>query len=143
MAGAMFKRAAVFTLTIGVMYAQVCNVLCNLVENPAPSEIVQTTPTEENSHCHHRESSEQNSPGKEPQPQNPADSQNCPFHDWVGSLPSEISKSTGLLQRHPPAASVALFGLSVHESEYRPADAVDGFRFHPPPQITPRSILRI
>jgi hypothetical protein len=142
-AGAISKWAATFTLMIGLMYAQVCNVLCNLVEIPALVEVVQPLPSENASHCHHRESSDQSSQEKTPQPQSPADTHSCPSHDWVGSLPSEISKTGGALQQYLPQASAGPCGLSIYSTEYRPVDAVDGFHFHPPPQITQRSILRV
>lgn len=145
----IFKRAATLILMTGLVYSQVCNVLCSFVERPASVEAVQPIqPIEpiqegENSHCHHQQSSDNKSQSNQNQPQKPGGSHDCPMHEWLGSRPSEISKSGESLQKHVRLAIEASSVFSLHLSNYRPVDAAISVQFHPPPQNPQRSILRI
>jgi hypothetical protein len=139
----IFKQAATLILMTGLAYSQVCNVLCSFVGNPSSVEVVQPLQSEENSHCHHRQSSEQKSQPEPERDQKPAGSHDCPSHKWARSLPSETLKSIELLQKQLQVAVIVPGIFSLPLSNHRTGEAVDDIQFHPPPQKPLRSILRI
>jgi hypothetical protein len=130
----------VLVLGLGLMYSQVCNVICAFSNCSAPATVRKSETVEHGGHCHQDPQSSQPSSQKD---QPPEDRHKCPQHgSAVSILPSEtISTVVSHYAWQPEAAELVssfdiLFDLAGNRFDR-------GGRFRSPPQRPLFTILRI
>jgi hypothetical protein len=130
-------------LSLGLMYSQVCNVICAFSNCSAPAPVKRAETVEHGGHCHQKQPASQ----KEQPPfhrDQPSDHQHrCPAHDSAASiLPSEtISTVVSYYAWQTPAAEL----VSSFDTPFNLAgNGADGAgRFRSPPRRPLFTILRI
>src|SRR5687767_12857735 len=77
----------VLVLSLGLMYSQVCNVICAFSDCSTPASARKSEPPERGGHCHQKQA-----PSRKEQPQE--SKHECPAHDSAVSLPPSPTLST-------------------------------------------------
>ena len=130
-------------LSLGLMYSQVCNVICAFSNCSAPAPVKRAATVENGGHCHQKQPSSQ----KERPPSHgdqPSDRQHrCPAHDSAASiLPSEtISTVVSYFAWQIAAAELVSSFDTPFNLTGSGADRVG--RFRSPPRRPQFTILRI
>ena len=126
----------VLIFSLGLMYSQVCGVICSFSNCSASAPVRKAAKVEHTGHCHqHRPSSRQDQPSN--------DSHRCPCHDSAISIltPQTISTYVPHHAWHPAAAELVSSFDILSDLAGSKADRDDHFRAPPwRPQFT---VLRI
>ena len=130
-------------ISLGLMYSQVCNVICAFSNCSAPAPVKRAETVEHGGHCHQKQpSSQKERPA--PQKDQPSDHQHrCPAHDSAASiLPSETISTviSNYAWQTATAELVSSFDTSFNLAGNR-ADRAG--RFRSPPRRPLFTILRI
>jgi hypothetical protein len=126
----------VLILSLGLLYSQVCNVICSSSNCSAWASVRRAASVEHAGHCHQkRPSSQQERPSD--------DSQNCPGHHSVVSiLPSDTLSTAVSHHILQPAAAELAYELDIL-SDSIGSRADYGGHFRSPPKRTQFTVLRI
>ena len=133
----------ILVLGLGLMYSQVCNVICAFSNCSAPAPVKEAATVEHDGHCHQGQPSSQQGRTSSQKDQ-PSDHQRrCPAHDSAASiLPSETTST--VVSHHSWQFAAAelvssfdtLFDLAVGGADC-------GGHFRSPPRRPLYTILRI
>ena len=139
-----FTNAATTILTLGLalglMYSQVCNIVCASSACPVQAKVEQPTQKKEVGHCHHRETTSKNS---QPEPRQPAGPHDCHTHDVVSSLPSSAVIGTDELQFSSQPDVIASFVFASFPLDHLASNLSEQIPLRSLPRIPLRSVLRI
>jgi hypothetical protein len=129
----------ILVLALGLMYSQVCNVICAFSNCSAPATTRITETVEHGGHCHQKRQSST----KEKAPPAPEDKHTCPAHgSAVSILPSDtVSTVVSHYAWQIPVAELA----SSFDIPSDPAGNISdrGGHFRSPPRRPQFTILRI
>jgi hypothetical protein len=121
---------------LGLMYSQVCGVICSISNCSASAPAPTSAKIERGGHCHSDRS--QSSKGRPS-----GDQHGCPAHDSATSILPSDSISTDISHHAlPPAAAELVPSLDVL-SDLARGEAYRGGRFRSPPWRPQFTVLRI
>jgi len=129
-------------LSVGLMYSQVCNVICAFSNCSAPAPVREAATVEHGGHCHQKPQSSQKGRPSSHKDQ-PSDNQHrCPAHDSAASILPSVTTST-VVSHHACQAGAEL--VSSFDTLFDLAVSVTdcGGHFRSPPRPPLFTILRI
>jgi hypothetical protein len=130
----------VLVLSLGLMYSQVCNVICAFSNCSAPAAVRKSKTVEHGAHCHQKRKSSQQTSQKD---QPPKDQHKCPAHVLTASIPPSETSST-VLSNDARQTALAEFVSSFEIVFDLAGKSPDhGGRFRSPPRWPQFTILRI
>jgi len=122
-------------LSLGLMYSQICNVICAFSNCSAPAPIREAATVEHGGHCHQKPQSSQKD-------QQPDRQHRCPAHDSAASiLPSGTISS--VVSHHAWQAAAELVSSPDNPFDLAGNVADRGGHFRSPPRRPLFTILRI
>ena len=130
-------------LSLGLMYSQVCNVICAFSNCSAPAPVKRAETVEHGGHCHQKQQSSQKERPSSHRDQPSDHHRRCPAHDSAAStLPSEaISTVVSYYAWQTAAAELVSSFDTPFNISGNGADRAD--RFRSPPRRPLFTILRI
>jgi hypothetical protein len=126
----------VLVLSLGLMYSQVCNVICAFSNCSAPVAVERAEKTEHGGHCHQNRTTTQ----KE---QPPEDQHKCPAHGLTFSIPPSGTISTVVSDDARQTALAELVSSFDIVFDLAGKSPDRGGRFRSPPRWPQFTILRI
>jgi hypothetical protein len=128
-------RLVLSILSIGLLYSQVCNVICFHSNRPESATIKSQKQSNNTSHCHQ----DQEQPKEEQQNR----SHDCPEHYDIVSIQPDSQITSDLIQQNFIQGFETALTASSESLAYSAATARNSSLFRPPPHQSLHSILRI
>ena len=130
-------------LSVGLMYSQVCNVICAFSNCSAPAPVNRAATVEHGGHCHQKQPSSQKE-GPASQKDQPSDPQHrCPAHDSAASIPPSETISTVVSYYAWQTAAAELVSSFDTSFNFAGKGADRARHFRSPPRRQLFTILRI
>jgi hypothetical protein len=126
----------VLIFSLGLLYSQVCGVICSISNCSAPAQVARPAKVEKAGHCHqHQPSSQQKQPSD--------NSHGCPGHHSAASILPVETISTAVTHHVWQLAPAEL--VYSFEVLFEPAgsDTDRAGRFRAPPRLPRLTVLRI